>query len=44
MTDEMFSFRAFTRLRQLTHLISTQQIDLDFYWRHFGQHRGREIS
>jgi nucleoside-diphosphate-sugar epimerase len=34
MTDEMFSFRAFTRLKQLTHLMSTQQIDADFYWRH----------
>jgi nucleoside-diphosphate-sugar epimerase len=34
MTDEMFSFRAFTRLKQLTHLISTQQIDSDFNWRH----------
>ena len=37
MTDEMFSFRAFTRLRQLTHLISTGQIDDDFYWRDFAQ-------
>jgi nucleoside-diphosphate-sugar epimerase len=34
MTDDMFSSRAFTRLKQLTYLISTQQIDSDFYWRH----------
>jgi nucleoside-diphosphate-sugar epimerase len=34
MTDDMFSHRAYTRLKQLTHLISTQQIDSDFYWRH----------
>jgi nucleoside-diphosphate-sugar epimerase len=33
MTSDMFSFRAFTRLRQLTYLISTDQIDADFYWR-----------
>ena len=33
MTEEMFLFRAFTRLKQLKHLIATQQIDLDFYWR-----------
>lgn len=33
MGSEMFSFRAFTRLKQLTHLLSTNQIDGDFYWR-----------
>jgi nucleoside-diphosphate-sugar epimerase len=44
MTDEMFSFRAFTRVRQLTHLISTEQIDLDFYWRHLGQQTESGIS
>jgi nucleoside-diphosphate-sugar epimerase len=33
MTPDVFSFRAFTRLKQLKHLISTQQIDADFYWR-----------
>jgi nucleoside-diphosphate-sugar epimerase len=32
MTEEMFSFRGFTRLEQLKHLIATQQIDADFYW------------
>jgi nucleoside-diphosphate-sugar epimerase len=33
MTKEMFSFRAFTRLEQLKHLLATQQIDNNFYWR-----------
>jgi nucleoside-diphosphate-sugar epimerase len=33
MTEEMFLFRGFTRLQQLKHLIATQQIDSDFYWR-----------
>ena len=33
MTREMFSFRGFTRLEQLKHLIATGQIDADFYWR-----------
>src|SRR5215831_2360607 len=33
MTEEMFGFRGFTRLKQLRHLIATQQIDSDFYWR-----------
>lgn len=40
MTDEMFAFRAFTRLKQLSHLIATQQIDSDFFWRHSNQGRG----
>ncbi len=40
MTNDMFSFRAFTRLRQLTHLMSTDQIDADFYWRHFARNSG----
>jgi nucleoside-diphosphate-sugar epimerase len=44
MTDDILSFRAFTRLRQLTHLISTQQIDLDFYWRPSDQRWGPKIS
>ncbi len=30
---EGFNFRAFTRLKQLEHLIRTQQIDERFYWR-----------
>ena len=33
MTKEMFLFRGFTRLEQLKHLITTRQIDADFYWR-----------
>jgi hypothetical protein len=33
MTEETFFFRGFTRLEQLKHLIATQQIVADFYWR-----------
>ena len=33
MTRETFEFRAFTRLKQLEHLLSTEQIDESFYWR-----------
>ena len=33
MTREMFGFRAFTRLKQLEHLLRTQQIDERFYWK-----------
>ena len=33
MTREMFFFRGFTRLEQLKHLIDTEQIDANFYWR-----------
>jgi nucleoside-diphosphate-sugar epimerase len=33
LTPEMFGFRAFTRLKQLEHLIRTRQIDEHFYWR-----------
>jgi nucleoside-diphosphate-sugar epimerase len=32
MTDEVFQYRAFTRLKQLEYLIRTQQIDGDFFW------------
>src|SRR5258708_642777 len=32
MTEDVFSFRAFTRLKQLTHLLATRQIDADFFW------------
>ncbi|MGH7834453.1 MAG: NAD-dependent epimerase/dehydratase family protein [Candidatus Binatia bacterium] len=32
MTHETFNFRAYTRLKQLQHLIKTRQIDEDFYW------------
>jgi nucleoside-diphosphate-sugar epimerase len=33
MTPEVFNFRAFTRLAQLQHLLTSGQIDDDFYWR-----------
>ncbi len=33
LTREDFAFRAYTRLRQLEHLIKTQQIDERFFWR-----------
>jgi nucleoside-diphosphate-sugar epimerase len=32
MTEEVFGYRSFTRLRQLEYLIRTGQIDGDFYW------------
>jgi hypothetical protein len=32
MAPETFNFRAFTRLRQLEHLLRTKQIDEDFHW------------
>ena len=33
MTREVFEFRAFTRLKQLEHLLRTAQLDESFYWR-----------
>ena len=33
MTKETFTSRPFTRLKMLEHLIRTQQIDKDFFWR-----------
>lgn len=33
MTPETYHFRAYTRLRQLQYLQSTQQIDAQFFWR-----------
>ncbi|HTV40866.1 MAG TPA: SDR family oxidoreductase [Candidatus Sulfotelmatobacter sp.] len=36
LTREMFGFRAFTRLKQLEHLIRTSQIDERFYWKQNG--------
>src|SRR5882757_2459895 len=33
MADRDFNAAPFTRLRQLQHLLATQQIDPDFYWR-----------
>jgi nucleoside-diphosphate-sugar epimerase len=32
MSAETFNFRAFTRLKQLEHLLRTQQIDKEFHW------------
>lgn len=32
MTQETFLFRGFTRLKQLEHLIRTEQIDQNFFW------------
>ncbi|KST66475.1 NAD-dependent epimerase/dehydratase family protein [Mastigocoleus testarum] len=32
MTEDMFQFRGFTRLKQLEYLIRTQQIDGNFFW------------
>ena len=42
MTREMFSFRGFTRLEQLKHLIATGQIDADFHWRPLEEHGARD--
>jgi len=33
MSQETFEYRAFTRLKELKHLIATNQIDGDFFWR-----------
>jgi nucleoside-diphosphate-sugar epimerase len=33
MTEELFTFRAFTRLKALKHLQATGQLDPDLYWR-----------
>jgi nucleoside-diphosphate-sugar epimerase len=33
MPHELFTFRAYTRLKQLEHLLRTRQIDDAFYWR-----------
>ena len=33
MTEEVFKYRAFTRLKQLEYLIRTQQIDSEFFWK-----------
>jgi hypothetical protein len=32
MTRDAFDFRAYTRLKQLEHLLRTGQIDDQFYW------------
>jgi nucleoside-diphosphate-sugar epimerase len=41
LTEEMFFSGAFTRLEQLKHLIATQQIDADFYWRPLESRAGK---
>jgi nucleoside-diphosphate-sugar epimerase len=33
LSQETFTFRGFTRLKQLEYLIKTQQIDHDFFWK-----------
>ena len=33
LTTDLFTFRAFTRLAQLQHLIASEQLDEHFYWR-----------
>lgn len=37
MTDDVFQYRTFTRLKQLEYLIRTQQIDESFFWTEFKQ-------
>jgi nucleoside-diphosphate-sugar epimerase len=32
LTEELFQYRAFTRLKQLEYLIQTRQIDKNFFW------------
>ncbi|MGQ0619150.1 MAG: NAD-dependent epimerase/dehydratase family protein [Panacagrimonas sp.] len=32
MTNEVFESRPYTRLKQITHLIETQQLDADLFW------------
>jgi hypothetical protein len=32
MTRDLFRHRPFTRIKQLQHLLSTAQIDSEFYW------------
>jgi nucleoside-diphosphate-sugar epimerase len=44
MTEDVFFFRGFTRLEQLKHLIATQQIDADFYWRPLETQAGEGLS
>jgi hypothetical protein len=32
MSPETFEFRAYTRIKQLQHLLQTRQINQEFYW------------
>jgi nucleoside-diphosphate-sugar epimerase len=41
MTAEVFNFRAYTRLKELQHLLQTNQIDEDFYWSSMNGAAGR---
>jgi nucleoside-diphosphate-sugar epimerase len=34
LTHDMFTFRAYTRLAQLQHLLASEQLDDQLYWRH----------
>jgi nucleoside-diphosphate-sugar epimerase len=40
LTTEMFEFRAFTRLKQLKHLLASNLIDPRFFWRKNVRHAG----
>ena len=33
LTEDLFKFRAFTRLKQLQHLVDTGQLDAEFFWK-----------
>lgn len=44
LSPEDFTFRAFTRLKQLRHLIETNQIDDRFFWRDGVEHAELAIS
>jgi hypothetical protein len=33
MTDELFNAPPYTRLKQLRHLLTTNQVDTDLFWR-----------
>jgi nucleoside-diphosphate-sugar epimerase len=44
MNESVFTFRAFTRVKQLAHLIATRQIDAQFYWGEFGAASERRLG
>ena len=33
MSPELFSFRGYTRLKQITYLLETGQLDREFFWK-----------
>lgn len=43
MTDEVFQYRTFTRLKQLEYLIRTRQIDESFFWTETDNVRDHEM-